>query len=162
MKSLVGIYESHEKAIAGIRLLKENGFTSKHLSLLSKVDGDAEMIDDNKRTKTAVAGLGIGAVAGSTVGLLAGIGLLAIPGLGFLLGAGALAGAVAGFDLGIIGGGLISALAIGGLEKDMETKYQTELEAGKTLFIVQGNSDEIEQAQSLLTTKGGAFEINVH
>ena len=106
MKSLIGLYDSHDKAIACIRLLKENGFTNKHLSLLGKVDGDDEVAENIKNANTAVTGLGIGAVAGSAIGVLTGVGLLAIPGLGFLVGAGALAGAVAGFDFGVIHDGM--------------------------------------------------------
>lgn len=162
MKSLIGLYNSHDKAIEAIRLLKEDGFTSKHLSLLGKIDGDDEVSDDIKNANTAVKGLGIGAVAGTTLGLLTGVGLLAIPGVGFLVGAGALAGAVAGFDFGVIGGGLISALTIGGIEKEMEEKYQKELETGKTLVVVQGSHDELVKAKALLAAKGGYDELNEH
>lgn len=162
MKSLIGLYNSHDKAIEAIRILKENGFTNKHLSLLGKVDGDDEVVENIKNANTAVKGIGIGAVAGTTLGLLTGIGLLAIPGLGFLVGAGALAGAVAGFDFGVIGGGLISALTIGGIEKEMEAKYQKELETGETLVIVQGDEGELVKAKTLLTAKGGYDELNAH
>src|SRR5690606_35335037 len=62
--------------------------------------------------KVAATGVGIGAVVGPILGALAGVGVLAIPCLGILVGAGALAGAIAGLDVGIIGGGIISALAI--------------------------------------------------
>jgi len=162
MKSLICIYDSHEKAIESIRLLKTNGFTSKHLSLLGRVSADDEVEGDIKNANTAVKGIGIGAVAGSAIGLLTGVGLLAIPGLGFLVGAGALAGAVAGFDFGVIGGGLISALAIGGVQKEMEAKYQKELESGKSLLIVQGDEEELENAKTILEADGTHMELNLH
>lgn len=163
MKSLIGLYNSHDKAIEAIQLLKENGFTNKHLSLLGKVNGDDEVAENIKNANTAVKGIGIGAVAGTTLGVLAGIGLMAIPGVGLLVGAGALAGAVAGFDFGVIGGGIISALTIGGVEKEMEAKYQKELlETGKTLVVVQGKEEELEKAKALLAAKGGYDELNEH
>lgn len=162
MKSLIGICKDHHDAIKCIQLLKENGFTSKNLSLLTKANEEGEFQQEVKNANTAVVGLGLGAVTGTTLGVLAGIGILAIPGLGFLVGAGAVAGAVAGFDFGVIGGGLISALAIKGLEKEMSEKYQQQLEAGDSLVIVEGEEDELIKAKEIMERESLHMKVNVH
>jgi len=161
MQSIVSIYKDHTNAVEAIRLLKNKGFSDKHISLLSKLN-DEEIADNKENTQTALTGLGIGATVGTLSGVLAGIGLFAIPVLGFLLGAGALAGAVAGFEFGLNGGGLISALAIGGLTSETEKKYQKELEEGKTLLVFQGNEEEIKDARAVLAQQGVQVEMNVH
>jgi hypothetical protein len=49
---------------------------------------------------------------------------MAIPGVGMLYGAGALVGAIAGFDVGIIGGGLVAILANIGIGEKEAHHYQ--------------------------------------
>src|SRR4051812_46838423 len=122
MTSTIGVYHNHEDALSAINTLKEAGYAPNKLSILGnapenmteeeKLENlDAEHEVD-RPMKIAATGVGIGVIAGPILGALAGLGLFAIPGVGFLFGAGALAGAVAGLDVGLIGGGLFSALAI--------------------------------------------------
>lgn len=162
MQTLISIYDSHDKALAGVKMLKETGLGSRHISLLGTVSGDPDFEEDVHHATTAVKGVGIGAVVGPVAGLLTGIGVFAIPGLGFLFGAGAIVGAIAGFDIGVIGGGLIAALSLGNVHREMEEKYQEELHAGKTLLLVQGNDTEIARARSVLEGQGMHTELNVH
>ena len=163
MKTIVSIYNDHAHALDAVKLLKDAGFSSKHISLLGTAYEDKELSDTATDMKIATRGVGIGAVAGSTIGLLSGLGLMAVPGLGFIFGIGALAGAVAGFDFGIIGGGLISALAIKGLnKKEVEEKYQEELNAGKILLVFQGDATESNKAKDVLETHGIHTEMAVH
>lgn len=127
MKATIGIYETQEKAINAIKALKDGGFSEKKISILHRASaapdpkdpgedgqGPGRDSDDvySKEMKVAATGVGIGAVVGPTLGILAGVGVLAIPGLGIFVGAGAVAGALAGLDVGLIGGGIFSALAI--------------------------------------------------
>src|SRR5579863_1721926 len=106
MQSTVGVYGTHEQALDAVLELKKSGFTESHISVI----GQAEVVDNHLHVKSKdgekFAGVTAGAVLGTTIGLLSGIGLIAIPGLGIIFGAGAIAGALAGFDVGIIGGGL--------------------------------------------------------
>jgi len=162
MPTLISIYNEHDKAVSGVRLLKDAGFSSRHISLLGTVAGETDFTENKRNAGAAVTGVGIGAVVGPLAGILTGIGIFAIPGLGFLFGAGALAGAIAGFDIGVIGGGIISALALSGVQHDMEKKYQQELNAGKTLLLFQGNDEEVNHAKSVLETHGMHTEINLH
>ena len=103
-----------------VQELKTNGFTDKQISVIGHTKGTGTAEDElesqdpehemDKSMKGAATTVGIGAVLGPILGALAGVGILAIPGVGFLVGAGALAGAVAGLDIGLIGGGVVSGI----------------------------------------------------
>lgn len=159
MKSQVAVYDSHEKAINAIKVLDEYNFPMNKVSLLGKAD----MIDNHIHVKSledakdAPALLGAG--AGTIVGLLTGIGAFAIPGFGFLYGAGAVLGAIGGFDLGIIAGGIGTLLATIGIKKDKVVKLNEHLKAGKYLVMVQGTDEDIKQAEHILHTDGSHIEM---
>jgi hypothetical protein len=74
--------------------------------------------------------------------------------LGFLYGAGALVGAIAGFDFGLIGGGVASALATVGVKNENAKKYHDALAAGKFLVIVHGNQKHVDEAKNILDSNG--------
>lgn len=166
MRTVVGVYEDHHEAVEAVRELKNAGYNSKQISLIGTVKDTSGLEDvaedDSERMKVAGAELGITAIAGSTLGLLTGIGVFAIPGLGFLFGAGALVGAIAGFDLGLIGGGIISALTIPGVKGETAKKYEKEIKEGKLLLIVQGTEAEVHEAENLLTSHGKHSTLEKH
>jgi hypothetical protein len=159
MKAKVAVYDTHEKAVSALNKLKEAGFPIKKTSLIGK----AELIDDHMHVKSfdsiKNAPLAIGAIAGPIIGALSGIGIFAIPGFGFLFGAGAIIGAIGGFDLGIMGGGILSLLAFLGITKDTVVKYEEHINEGKFLLIVHGEVEEIEKAEHILHTEGTHLEI---
>jgi hypothetical protein len=110
----------------------------------------------------AAAEVGIGAVVGPVLGALIGIGIFAVPGLGFLYGAGALVGALAGFDFGLIGGGIASALTLMGMKEPDAQKYEAELQSGKFIVVAQGNDEEINKAAAILHEHGTHVDIRTH
>ena len=177
MKATIGVYENQAKAIAAIKELKAAGYPESQISILThsksdhhpsdpgeSEDGDGVDSDDvyEEPMRIAATGVGIGAVVGPVLGALAGVGLLAIPGLGVLVGAGALAGAIAGLDVGIIGGGIISALAIARVNKHHEDLYQEHLQEGRYLVVAHGTEDEIEQAREILGSHDGHIQLDTH
>lgn len=150
MKSVIGIYHTHEEAINAVKLLKGEDISDKDLSLMGKtsVDPNHEGLMEHRDLKeTPVA---IGAVAGPVLGVLTGVGIFAIPGLGFLYGAGALVGALAGFDFGLVGGGVISLLATLGIRENYQIKLEEHLREGKVVLIVKGDKDTLEKARKIL------------
>jgi hypothetical protein len=178
MKATIGVYDDQAKAIAAIQELKAAGFPETRISILARRDeqtqhaadpgenGEGSGVDSDavyeKPMKIAVTGVGVGAVLGPVLGVLAGVGALAIPGLGILVGAGALAGAVAGLDVGLIGGGIISALAIAQVNKHHEDLYHEHLQAGRFLVIAQGSEDEINHAREVLSRHNGLLQLDKH
>jgi uncharacterized membrane protein len=161
MKTVVGVYNTHEEALDAIKVLKEQGYIDTQLSMIGKVKNTG---DDNEShlMNTAAKEIGVTAIAASTLGVLTGLGIFAIPGLGFLYGAGALVGAVAGFDIGLIGGGLISALTLPGMKSDIAKEYDKELHDGKILVIVQGSAEEIGEAKEHLSGYGKHTTLEAH
>ncbi len=177
MKATIGIYETQQQAFAAIDALKKGGFKKKQISLIHRVahpkdpkadgeSGEGPGIDSDEvyssEMKVAGTTTGIGAAVGTVLGVLAGVGVLAIPGLGILVGAGAVAGAFAGLDAGIIGGGIISGLAIAGMNEHHEKLYHEHLEAGHYLVMAHGNEDEITKAHKLLDDFGQHLHIAMH
>ena len=170
MKSTIGVYADQQSALAAIETLKAAGFPATQISLLGHApeyhdgdivsDGAAQPDVFERPMKIATRGVGIGAVVGPILGILAGIGLLSIPGLGTIVGAGAIAGGLAGLDAGLIGGGVISALAIAAGGKG--SKYQTHLEEGRYLIIAQGTPDEVKHAHDVLDEHNNNVELDLH
>ena len=124
----------------------------KHVSLIGKAD----IIDDKihvKSNKALIAAPTVaGTVIGTTVGVLTGIGLFAIPGLGVLFGAGAVIGAFAGFDAGIIAGGLSTILVELGI-KDENIKFEEHIKEGSFLMFIDGPESEFDRAESIIEGK---------
>jgi len=164
MKATIGVYDTHEKAINAVKELKNSGYPVKHLSIIGK--SETEHVDEEMHVSEVspvkIGGLETGVVVGTTLGVLTGIGLLAIPGVGFLFGAGALAGAIAGFDFGLMGGGLASVLISMGMHEHVAKQYQKALQEGKYLVIAQGNDDEIGTAKNILTEHGTHTTLQMH
>ncbi len=152
MNSAIGIYEDHDMALAAVAKLKEDGYAVNQLSIMGLTE--TEVVDNEMRvvekSPIKVAGLGTGVAIGTTIGVLTGVGLFAIPGLGVLFGAGALVGALAGFDFGLIGGGIASVLASVGVSDEIAKRYHTLLQAGKYLVIASGTAEEVQLAKKHL------------
>ena len=165
MKAAIGVYDTHEKAIAAIEKLKQANYPIHHLSILGKADKEI-VVDENghvvSENPIKPAGLGIGVTLGVALGILTGAGVFLIPGFGFLFGAGAVAGAVAGLDVGLVGGGIATILTSLGVSEDLAKKYHTDLDAGKFLLIAQGTDEDINKAKSILTTHGTHEQLLLH
>ncbi len=157
MRVIVGVYPSHDEALDAIKILGSAAFPLKQVSLVGKV----EIIDNQMSIKSLdpvkSAPAVIGSIMGPVVGLLTGIGIFAIPGFGFLYGAGAIIGMIAGFDLGVVTGGVVTLLATYGINKESVVRYEENISNGNFLVLVQGNLKEINQAEQLLHTNGKHF-----
>ncbi len=149
MKKNIAVFSSHDEAHQGLEALMNAGVDMKNVSIIGK----AEIIDDQVKVKSNGAIIAAptiaGTVIGTTIGLLTGIGLFAIPGLGVLFSAGAIIGAFAGFDAGVIAGGISSILVEIGV-KENRIQYEEHIQEGKFLMIIEGSEPEIENARAIL------------
>ncbi len=164
MKTTVGVYDDHERALDAANYLSVAGFAMQSVSIIgvrNHLENDEKILTD-KRITTMVAGeVGVGAAIGSTVGLLTGIGIIAIPGIGLLFGAGAIVGALVGLDAGLIGGSIAAALSIGAMKSDHET-YDRHIKEGHYLLIVNGSDDDAAKAKELLLKHDLHLELKIH
>jgi len=162
MKSAIGVYESHDKAIAALKALENAGYSTQKISLIGQADLNKDHLHIKNSQTPEAAEVGVGVVAGSVIGILTGIGVFAIPGLGFLFGAGALVGAIAGLNLGLIGGGVVAILTSIGVDSATAAKYEQQLREGKFMVVVQGSEDEVKRAQDILNTHGTHIDLDEH
>lgn len=163
MKTTIGVYDTKEAAVEAVKALTAQGFSAKKLSVIGRVaKEDADFMADEMLMEKAGKRVGLSALIGSTVGVLSGVGVFAIPGLGFIFGAGALMGAIAGFDIGLIGGGLFSALSLSNVKGDIAQQYEDHLKAGKFLLIVQGSEDEAKKAHAIIDAHGLHQALDTH
>lgn len=159
--SAVGVYVNHEHAALALKQLTKVGLDSKQISVLGKADIIDGKVNAFSADKSVDRPAKIGAVIGPILGLLSGVGIATIPGFGMVYGAGAIVGAIAGFDLGIIGGGLVSLLLTFGISKEEIITYQNHIEEGKHLIIFHGKRKEIMKAQEVME-KGTALLVGAH
>ncbi|MBX2905574.1 MAG: hypothetical protein KF744_06015 [Taibaiella sp.] len=164
MNTTIGVYADHTAAVEAVKQLKQQGFPPEHLTIMGKTE--TEEVD--KKTNVTpeypinVAGVGVGTAVGTALGVLTGVGVLAIPGVGFLYGAGALIGAVAGFDFGLIGGGIATWLANMGVKDENARKYNDALMEGKFLLIAHGDEKLVDEARHKLAAIGGHEQVAKH
>lgn len=161
MKTLIAVYETHEKALNAVNKLKANGINSDKISILGK----AELINNHIHVKTndtiEKTEVSLGVLAGATLGVLTGVGVFAIPGLGALYGAGALVGGIAGADLGVVGSGLVAVLTYLGIDKKNAKKYEDHLNEAKFLVFYNGNENDLTKAKETLHTDKLHLELDV-
>jgi len=150
MNTTVGVYDTHEKAIQAVEELKRAGFPVQKVSLIGKavVIDDLMHVRHNRWIKNAPAI--IGAILGPILGMFAGAKIFAVPGLGFLFGTGAALGALAGFSLGIAGGGILSLIAILAIKSRAKLKYHEHIEERGFQVIVHGNYEEVSQTKAII------------
>jgi len=150
MKSIIGVYNTHAQALQAVKLLQGEDFSDKDISLLARTELDDNNPAIDRGNLLTEGPVTLGVVAGPILGLLTGLGVFAIPGLGFLYGAGALVGALAGLDVGLVGGGIISLLTTLGIGESHRIKFKEYLKSGKVLLIAQGDEENLKKAKQIL------------
>lgn len=152
MKKSISIFDSHDDALKALEELRESGVNMSKISLV----GHAEIVNDHVHIKSnqalVAAPVAAGTVLGTTLGLLTGVGLFAIPGLGVLFGAGAIVGALAGFQIGVATGGIATILVDLGV-KDDHVVYEQHLKEGRFLLFYDGSEEEIEHVERIIEGK---------
>ena len=159
MNTIVGVYATHEKAIEAVQELKRAGFPVQQVSLIVKavIIDDLMHVKDNRRTKNVP--VIIGAILGPILGILTGVKIFAIPAFGFLFGIGAVLGALAGFSLGIAGGGVVTLLATLVIKSRSVLKYHEHIEEKGFQVIAHGNIEEVNKAKEILDGYKDKIEI---
>ena len=166
MNATIGIYDNHELAVEAVLHLKDSGYPVGQLSIMGLTETEVVDAENHVITKSPIAaasmGVGTGVAVGTAVGILTGVGIFAIPGLGMLYGAGALVGAIAGFDFGLIGGGLASILATVGVKDENAKRYNDVLRRGKYIVVADGTEEEVYKAKDMLHIYGKHTELDLH
>ena len=159
-KSVVAVYESHEKAIRAVTHLIKHDIPESHLSIV----GHGDIVEDhihivevkNFKLMPGFVGAGVGGV----LGFVAGAADVPIPGVAFLTEAGGLPGLLGGIAVGIAVGALISIAVSLAYRKDDLVLFKKHVEKGKYLVVVNGENDEIDKSRKLLHTENEHLEIH--
>ena len=164
--AVVGVYNSHTEAEAGIKELQRAGFDMKKLSIVGKDYHSEEHVIGYYNTGDRMKVWGkLGAFWGGFWGLLFGSALFFIPGIGPIMMFGPIVGWIVGALEGAVVVGGLSALGAAlysiGIPKDSVILYETALKSDKFLVIAHGTADDVARAKSIIETTG-ATEITVH
>ncbi|WP_427162208.1 ChaB family protein [Aliinostoc sp. HNIBRCY26] len=151
-----------------IRRLLDRGVPRDHISVMGRnFQSETRIAGFITKRDVILGGLRTGAIFGSLFGsflsLLTGVGVLFIPFVGPIVAAGPISaillGAASGAIAGSAGAGLVSVLTTLGMPEDKAAVYQTRLQAGEFLVLVEVPSDRAGEFQLLLES-AGAEEIN--
>jgi hypothetical protein len=160
--TIVGVYDTHHAAILALKALNDSGLPVRNISFISKADIIESKLHTCSTTENSNVPVEIGVVLGPVLGILAGLSIIALPGLGFLYGAGAIVGAIAGFDLGLVGGGIPTLLMTLGIKKENTSTYEKHLENGKYIITITGNTEIAEKSKVILNTVGQHIDLQHH
>ncbi|BAZ38576.1 multi-sensor signal transduction histidine kinase [Calothrix sp. NIES-4101] len=165
-KRAVGVFSRRQDAENALHELKNSGFPMERVSVIAQEKDQRDNIAGaevrEKVGNQADEGASLGAATGGTVGgltgLLIGLGTLAIPGIGPIMLAGATATAIAttiaGAGIGAAAGGLLGGLIGLGIPETEARSYNTRVERGDYLVIIDGTDAEIAHAEQILRASG--------
>lgn len=155
MKTITGLFDSHDEADRAVRSLKDAGINGEDISIVANnADGKYDTETGDDVAEGVGAGAGVGAVVGGTGGLLAGLGMLAIPGVGPVVAGGWLLataiGAVTGAAVGGAAGGIIGALTDAGVDERDAHVYAEGVRRGGILVTARVEDSRADAAAAIL------------
>ncbi|MEN9231883.1 MAG: ChaB family protein [Thermostichus sp. DG02_5_bins_236] len=163
-KCVSAAFKEEKKLQDCIQRLLNRGVPNDRISIIGRnFQTEAKITGFLTRKDVILDGLTSGAIYGSLfgslLGALTGVGVLFIPFLGAVVAAGplgaALLGATGGALYGALGAGLGSALVSLGMPQDKAAIYQTRVQAGEFLLVVQVPEEKSGEIYLLLQSAGG-------
>lgn len=160
-KTVVGLFDNQAEAQAVVRDLIDNGFARENISIVANKDARTGTTTDTTTDSVdnAAAGAGVGAATGGLVGggiglILGLIGATAVPVFGPLIAAGPIAAMLTGAGVGAVTGGIIGALTGAGVPEDDARVFESGVNQGGTLVMVNSPDDRADEAYDLMEDHG--------
>lgn len=163
-RTITAVFKEESQIDGVIRRLLDRGVSRDHVSVMGRnFQSQTRIAGFITKKDVILNGLKNGAIFGSLFGsilsLFTGVGVLFIPFIGSVVAAGPISsillGAATGAIAGSAGAGLASALATLGMPEDKATVYQTRLQAGDFLLMVEVPADKSGEFQLLIESAGG-------
>ncbi|WP_448565070.1 ChaB family protein [Trichothermofontia sp.] len=163
-KCISAAFKDEKKLQDAVQRLLDRGVPKERVSIIGRnFQSEARITGFLTKKDVILDGLASGAFYGSLFGsvlsLLTGVGVLFIPFLGAVVAAGplgaALLGATSGALYGALGAGLGSALISLGMPQDKAAIYQTRVQAGEFLLVVEVPEEKSGEIFLLLQSAGG-------
>jgi len=159
MRTITGLFDTHDQADRAVRSLKDSGIASDDISVVANNTDGAHVAHGDDVADDAGTGAGIGAAVGGAGGLLTGLGMLAIPGIGPVVAGGWLLATVVGAATGaVVGGatgGLIGALTEAGVDEHDAHVYAEGVRRGGILVTARVDESRADAAQAILQSDNG-------
>ncbi|MGQ4650497.1 general stress protein [Lyngbya aestuarii] len=166
-KRAFGVLSTRQEAEYALGELQDSGFPMSQVSLIAP-DADQkdaiagvevkQLTDEQETGIGAATGALAGGVTGGFVGLIGALSATMVPGFGPILVGGALASVIGdvliGGTVGAAAGGLVGALGGLGVPQEQATVYNDLLDKGEYLVIIEGTTDELGRAASILLLRG--------
>ncbi|MCL6434465.1 MAG: ChaB family protein [Leptolyngbyaceae cyanobacterium HOT.MB2.61] len=163
-KCVSATFKDEKKLQDAVQRLLNRGVPKERISIIGRnFQSEARITGFLTKKDVILDGLASGALYGSLFGsvlsLLTGVGVLFIPFLGAVVAAGplgaALLGATSGALYGALGAGLGSVLISLGMPQDKAAIYQTRVQAGEFLLVVEVPEEKSGETFLLLQSAGG-------
>ena len=156
-QTIIGVFESRSRAENAVNTLRQQGFTSEEINIVSKKQQDANTTQGETYDDDIVDGTLTGGTLGGIGGLLMGAGALLLPGIGPILAVGPITAAVGGAIAGGIAGGLIDW----GIPAEASERYEQEVAHGSILAIIRTDTTKVTSAAQILR-QNGAKDVENH
>lgn len=154
LDTIVGVFDHQEQAVKAIDALKGAGFRSERIGVASRQWSQRFENVSSDDQKTASDGAVWGSVAGGGVGAALGlIGSVLLPGAIPIIAGSMLVNTLIGAAAGAAGGALGGPFIAMGFSEAHAAQYGKEVEAGKTVVLVQAPGDE-DKAKKILVAQG--------
>jgi cation transport regulator ChaB len=168
-RTISAVFEEQNQIDGVVRRLIERGIPKEDISVMGRnFQSETRITGFISKRDVILGGLRSGAIFGSLFGsflsLLTGVGVLLVPFVGPVVAAGPigaiLLGATSGALAGSAGAGLVSVLAALGMPEEQAALYQTRLEAGEFVMMLEVAADRTGEYQLLLES-AGAKDIHI-
>lgn len=156
-QTIIGVFESRGRAENAVNTLRQQGFTSEEINIVSKKQQDTNTTQGETYDDDIVDGTLTGGTLGGIGGLLMGAGALLLPGIGPILAVGPITAAVGGAIAGGIAGGLIDW----GIPAEASQRYEQEVAHGSILAIIRTDTTKVTSAAQILR-QNGAKDVENH
>ncbi|PHQ32915.1 DUF1269 domain-containing protein [Rhodopirellula bahusiensis] len=146
---LVAEYATREKLAVAVEALQKDGYGADDFSVVTPSDQSHDVANEgasNDRASSPPAEKTTGAatLAGGAIGAL-----LAAP---TMIGPFLVAGPIAGMAAGAVGGGLLASMKTWGLDDKASANYETNLNSGSSLIVIEGDKAKLNAAAQTLQT----------
>ncbi|WP_310411285.1 general stress protein, partial [Chamaesiphon sp. OTE_8_metabat_110] len=151
-RTISAIFAEQSQIDGVVRRLIDRGIPKEDISVLGRnFQSETRITGFITKRDVILGGLRSGAIFGSLFGsflsLLTGVGVLLIPFVGPVVAAGPigaiLLGAASGAIAGSAGAGLVSVLTAVGMPEEQAALYQTRLEAGEFMMMLEVPADRV-------------------
>jgi cation transport regulator ChaB len=163
-RTISAVFAEESQIDGVVRRLIDRGISKEDISVMGRnFQSETKITGFISKRDVILGGLRSGAIFGSLFGsflsLLTGVGVLLIPFVGPVVAAGPigaiLLGATSGAIAGSAGAGLVSVFMALGMPEEQAALYQTRLQAGEFVMMLEVAADRAGEYQLLLESAGG-------